>query len=66
MKKVLKVIAICAIVALVSFCGYILIKDIKNNFKEFSSYKCEYQDCMHLKEVGCNINEILLNKTILK
>lgn len=29
MKKVLKVIAICAIVALVSFCGYILIKDIK-------------------------------------
>ena len=38
MKKVLKVIAICAIVALVSFCGYILIKDIK--FKVILLLKC--------------------------
>lgn len=41
--------------------------DIKDNFIEFyeNQDKCKYQDCMHIKEDGCYIKEMLKAKTIL-
>lgn len=41
--------------------------DIKDNFIEFyeNQDKCKYQDCMHIKEDGCYIKEMLKEKTIL-
>lgn len=43
-------------------------KDIKDNFKEFyeNEYKCKYKDCMHLKEDGCYIKELVENGKIRK
>lgn len=43
-------------------------KDIKDNFKEFyeSEDKCKYKDCMHLKEDGCYIKELVENGKIRK
>lgn len=40
--------------------------DIKNNFVEFDSNKCEYQDCMHTKETGCYIKEQIKKGKILE
>lgn len=42
--------------------------DIKDNFIEFyeNQDKCKYQDCMHIKEDGCYIKEMLKEKTILE
>ena len=41
--------------------------DIKDNFIEFyeNQDKCKYKDCMHIKEDGCYIKEMLKEKTIL-
>lgn len=41
--------------------------DIKDNFIEFyeNQDKCKYQDCMHIKEDGCYIKEMLKEKIIL-
>lgn len=39
--------------------------DIKNTFKEFKNYNCEYKDCMHDKESVCAIKESTNNKEIL-
>ena len=43
-------------------------KDIKDNFKEFyeNEDKCKYKDCMHLKEDGCYIKELVENGKIRK
>ena len=42
-------------------------KDIKDNFIEFykNEDKCKYKDCLHLKEDGCYIKEMVSNKEIL-
>ena len=39
-----------------------------NNFKEFyeNEDKCKYKDCMHLKEDGCYIKELVENGKIRK
>lgn len=36
-------------------------EDIRDNFIEFNNYKdkCEYKDCMHIKETNCNIKNNL-------
>lgn len=41
-------------------------KDIKDNFIEFykNENKCKYQDCLHLKEDGCYIKEMVENNQI--
>lgn len=43
-------------------------KDIKDNFIEFynNEDKCKYQDCVHVKEDGCYIKELVKNEKILK
>lgn len=43
-------------------------KDIKDNFVEFyqNEDKCKYKDCMHLKEDGCYIKELVENGKIRK
>ena len=35
--------------------------DIKDNFIEFYKVqdKCKYQDCLHLKEDGCHVKELV-------
>ncbi|MEG2351072.1 MAG: ribosome small subunit-dependent GTPase A [Bacilli bacterium] len=42
--------------------------DIKDNFIEFydNQDKCKYQDCIHLKEAGCYIKELVKENIILK
>lgn len=40
--------------------------DIRNTFKEFNIYaKCPYHDCMHDKEIDCNLKEYV-GSTVLK
>lgn len=39
--------------------------DIRDNMIEFKNYKCEYKDCMHLKEENCEVKKAV-DKTILK
>ena len=43
-------------------------KDIKDNFVEFykNEDNCKYKDCMHLKEDGCYIKELVEEEKILK
>lgn len=43
-------------------------KDIKHNFIEFleNSYKCKYQDCLHIKEDGCYIKKLVDDNIIRK
>lgn len=41
-------------------------EEIKNSFIEFRNANCEYRDCMHLKEVNCEIKNKVLNNEILK
>lgn len=43
-------------------------KDIKDNFVEFyqNEDKCKYKDCMHLKEDGCYIKELVEKGKIRK
>ena len=42
--------------------------DIRDNFIEFNEYrnKCKYRDCMHDKEDGCMIKEMVKSGDILK
>lgn len=42
--------------------------DIRDNFIEFNIYrdKCEYKDCMHIKETKCEIKKELGNGNIMK
>ncbi len=39
-------------------------EDIKKCFKEFNDYKCEYQDCNHLKEDNCAVKQAVENGKI--
>ena len=51
----------------ISFIG--MTKDnIRDNFIEFNTYRdnCEYRDCMHIKEVNCEIKKQLIDNNILK
>lgn len=41
-------------------------EDIKNSFKEFGKYTCEYKDCMHVKEKKCAIKIAVEKKIILQ
>ena len=43
-------------------------KDIKDNFIEFydNEDKCKYQDCIHVKEDGCYIKELVEEGKIIK
>lgn len=43
-------------------------KDIKDNFVEFynNEDRCKYQDCIHVKEDGCYIKELVKEGKILK
>ena len=43
-------------------------KDIKDNFIEFykNEHNCKYQDCIHVKEDGCYIKEMVENGKISK
>ena len=45
----------------------VLSKDqIKNAFLEFDEYTCRFRDCMHNKEIGCQVKEAVLKKRILE
>ena len=41
-------------------------EDIKNSFKEFEKYACEYKDCMHVKEKKCAVKLAVEKKIILQ
>lgn len=43
-------------------------EDIRDNFIEFNDYKeeCKFRDCMHNKEINCEIKNKVLNNEILK
>ena len=42
--------------------------DIRDNFTEFNKYRndCKYRDCMHDKEDGCKVKEMVKSGVILK
>lgn len=42
--------------------------DIRDNMKEMfdNLHECKYRDCMHIKEDGCKVKQMLAEKTILK
>jgi len=40
--------------------------NLKDTFIEFSKYECKFRDCIHNKEIGCNIKEAVKNKEILE
>lgn len=40
-------------------------EDIRDNFIEFKTDKCEYQDCMHIKETGCYIKQQVTDGKII-
>ena len=40
-------------------------EEIKNTFREFNKYTCEYQDCTHNNELGCGVKEALKKGEIL-
>lgn len=41
-------------------------EDIRDSFKEFEKYTCEYKDCMHVKEKNCTVKQAVENKMILQ
>ena len=41
-------------------------EEIKNSFREFSKYRCKFQDCMHIKELDCSVKEAVETGEILK
>lgn len=41
-------------------------EQIRDSFIEFGNYECRYRDCMHDKEVGCQVKDALENKRILQ
>ena len=42
--------------------------DIRDNMKEMfdNLHYCKYSDCMHIKEDGCHVKELVENKEILE
>ena len=40
-------------------------EEIRDSFIEFNNYKCEFKNCMHLKEKKCKVKEALDNNLIL-
>lgn len=41
-------------------------EEIRDSFLEFRNLSCEYRDCMHLKEVNCEVKEQVKNRKILE
>lgn len=41
-------------------------EQIRNSFKEFSNYSCQFNDCMHQNEIHCGVKEALQKEEILK
>lgn len=41
-------------------------EEIRDSFLEFRNLRCEYRDCMHLKEVNCEVKEQVKNGKILE
>lgn len=41
------------------------IEELKNTFKEFNKYTCEYQDCTHSNEENCEVKKALSLGAIL-
>ena len=41
-------------------------EDLKFTFVEFDNAECKFRDCLHKKEVGCKVKEMVDNKEILK
>ena len=42
-------------------------EDIRDNMKEMfdNLHYCKYRDCMHIKEDGCRVKELLLDNKLL-
>lgn len=40
--------------------------EIKNSFREFNNYKCNFNDCNHNKEKNCAVKEAVVQGKILK
>ncbi len=41
-------------------------EEIKNSFIEFRDITCKYNDCMHIKESGCEVIKLVNNNKILQ
>ena len=41
-------------------------EEIRDSFKEFSKYPCEFKNCMHVKEQNCEVKKAMEKGTILK
>lgn len=41
-------------------------EDIRDTFREFSRYSCEFKNCMHVKEQNCEIKKAVEKGSILK
>ena len=41
-------------------------EDIKNSFIEFRNVECKFKDCMHDKEISCEVKELVNNNKILQ
>lgn len=40
-------------------------EELKNTFKEFLNYECDFKDCMHIKEKGCKVLKAVSEGKIL-
>jgi len=40
-------------------------EDLRNTFPEFREHNCPFKDCMHLKELDCNIKDLVTKEEIL-
>lgn len=40
-------------------------EEVRDSFKEFQEYNCKFKDCMHLKEIGCDVKRKVENKEIM-
>ena len=41
-------------------------ESVRDAFREFKKYPCEYKDCFHIKESECNVKKAVMNNKILK
>ena len=47
--------------------GITQIEELNNMIELFDNLdKCKYRDCMHIKEDGCYVKELVSNGTILR
>lgn len=46
--------------------SFLTDEEIRDSFREFNENKCDYKNCMHLKEQNCYIKEEVANGKILK